>query len=216
MRPLKRVFVKIKSVGGRPFGRVAAEWGRMSGRERRLFSILGGAVVGCAFLVASYLVWDSLEAKRQENEDMRVALADIAKYSEEYKEGKQRAAVQQSRIGSEPPQLSADLEAAAKEAGIQIPETSDRPESSAGKNYKEISLDVKLRKVDLKSLSTFLQKVETGKNLILITRLQIRRAFGGDGTGLDVDLTATTYEHLKEGGKKPPQKGAAPAGKAKG
>jgi hypothetical protein len=100
----------------------------------------------------------------------------------------------QLRIGTEPPQLAADLEAAAKEAGIQIPETADRPDAAAGKRYIEHSLDVKLRKVDLKSLATFLSKVETGRSLVLITRLQIRRSFGGDGTSVDVDLTATTYE----------------------
>jgi hypothetical protein len=44
--------------------------------------------------------------------------------------------------------------------------------------------------------------------------LQIRRSFGGDGTNIDVDLTATTYERLKDGAKKPPLK--AGAGKGKG
>ena len=120
------------------------------------------------------------------------------------------------RIGSEPPQLAADLEAAAKGAGIQIPETADRPDTAAGKRYVEHSLDVKLRKVDLKSLAVFLGKVETGRALVLITRLGIRRSFGGDGTSVDVDLTATTFERLKDGSKKPPAKGASAAGKGKG
>ena len=107
-------------------------------------------------------------------------------------------------------------EAAAKEAGIQIPETADRPDATAGKRYVEHSLDVKLRKVDLKSLANFLSKVETGRNLVLITRLQIRRSFGGDGTSVDVDLTATAYERLKDGSKKPALKGGPSAGKGKG
>src|ERR1039457_6679889 len=138
-----------------------------------------------------------------------------ANHGEEFRDAKPRAAAQALRIGPEPPQLAADLEAAAKEAGIQIPETADRPDSAAGKRYIEHSLDVKLRKVDLKSLATFLSKVETGRSLVLITRLQIRRSFGGDGTSVDVDLTATTYERIKDGSKKPPLKGAA-AGKGKG
>jgi len=58
--------------------------------------------------------------------------------------------------------------------------------------------------------------VETGRALVLITRLGIRRSFGGDGTSVDVDLTATTFERLKDGSKKPPAKGAAAAGKGKG
>jgi hypothetical protein len=101
------------------------------------------------------------------------------------------------------PQLAADLEAAAKEAGIQIPETADRPDAPAGKRYVEHSLDVKLRKVDLVSLATFLSKVETGKNLVLITRLQIRRSFGGDGNSVDVDLTATAWETSRKAPRSP-------------
>jgi len=209
------ILAKIKSTLGRPAAHLSAEWNRMSTRERRLVSLLGGSFIACAVLVVGYLTFDSLQSKAQENRDMREALDLIAKHSEEYRDAKARVIAQQKRIGNEPPQLAADLEAAAKEAGIQIPETSDRPDSSAGKFYVEHSLDVKLRKVDLKSLATFLSKVETGKSLILITRLEVRRSFGGDGTDVDVELTATTYERLKEG-KKPLLKGGPGAGKAKG
>jgi hypothetical protein len=212
---MKRLFTKIRGWLGRPAAYAAAEWGRMSARERRLISILAGSFVLCGVALVAYLMVDSLQTMAQENQDMRAAISDIAKHSDEYRDAKAKVEAQRSRIGEEPAQLAADLEAAAKEAGIQIPETSDRPEAPAGKRYVERSLDVKLRKVDLKSLATFLSKVETGKSLILVTRLQIRRSFGGDGTDVDVDLTATTYERLKDGSKKPAAKGAA-AGKGKG
>jgi type II secretory pathway component PulM len=215
MRLFTRTFAKLRTLLGRPAAYFAAEWNRMSARERRLISILGSAFVGCAFLLVGYLVFDSMQNMSEENQDMRDALEAIGKHSDEFRDAKARAAAQALRIGTEPPQLAADLEAAAKEAGIQIPETADRPDAPAGKRYIEHSLDVKLRKVDLKSLATFLGKVETGRSLVLITRLQIRRSFGGNGTVVDVDLTATTYERLKDG-KKPPLKGGPAAGKGKG
>ncbi len=215
MRFLMRIFAKLRTLLGRPAAYAAAEWNRMSVRERRLISILGGAFAGCAVLLVGYLVFDSMQTMSEDNQDMRDALDAIAKHSDEFRDAKAKVKAQELRIGTEPPQLAADLEAAAKEAGIQIPETADRPDSAAGKRYIEHSLDVKLRKVDLKSLATFLSKVETGRSLVLITRLQIRRSFGGDGTSVDVDLTATTYERIKDGSKKPPLKGAA-AGKGKG
>jgi type II secretory pathway component PulM len=215
MRLFTRTFAKLRTLLGRPAAYFAAEWNRMSARERRLISILGSAFVGCAFLLVGYLVFDSMRNMSEENQDMRDALDAISKHSDEFRDAKARAAAQALRIGTEPPQLAADLEAAAKEAGIQIPETADRPDAPAGKRYIEHSLDVKLRKVDLKSLATFLGKVETGRSLVLITRLQIRRSFGGNGTVVDVDLTATTYERLKDG-KKPPLKGGPAAGKGKG
>ena len=216
MRFLKRILAKIKATIVRPVAYAAAEWNRMSARERRLISLLGSAFAVCAFLLVGYLVFDSMQSMSEENQDMRDALDAIARHSDEFRDAKARAAAQALRIGTEPPQLAADLEAAAKEAGIQIPETADRPDAPAGKRYVEHSLDVKLRKVDLKSLANFLSKVETGRSLVLITRLQIRRSFGGDGTSVDVDLTATTYERLKDGSKKPPLKGGPSAGKVKG
>jgi len=215
MRLFARIFAKLRTLLGRPAAYAAAEWNRMSARERRLISILGSAFVGCVFLLVGYLVFDSVQSMSEENQDMRDALDAIAKHSDEFRDAKAKAKAQELRIGTEPPQLAADLEAAAKEAGIQIPETADRPDAAAGKRYVEHSLDVKLRKVDLKSLATFLSKVETGRNLVLITRLQIRRSFGGDGTSVDVDLTATAYERLKDGSKKP-LKGGPAAGKGKG
>lgn len=214
MRFLKRAFTAVRAFVGRPFTYLAAEWGRISARERRLLSALAAAFAGCAMLLAGYLAFDAWQTMREENEAMREAIDLIAKHSDEYRDAKAKVKAQALRIGTEPPQLAADLEAAAKEAGIQIPETADRPDTAAGKHYVERSLDVKLRKVDLKSLTTFLSKVETGRALVLITRLGIRRSFGGDGTTVDVDLTATAFERLKDG-KKPPAKGAA-AGKGKG
>jgi hypothetical protein len=215
MRLFARIFAKLRTLLGRPAAYAAAEWNRMSARERRLISILGSAFVGCAFVLVGYLVFDSMQTMSEDNQDMRDALDAIAKHSDEFRDAKAKVKAQELRIGTEPPQLAADLEAAAKEAGIQIPETADRPDTPAGKRYIEHSLDLKLRKVDLKSLATFLGKVETGRNLVLITRLQIRRSFGGDGTSVDVDLTATTYERLKDG-KKPPLRGGSAAGKGKG
>jgi len=194
---LKRLIGKIAIRLRRPVAYATAQWNQMAARERKLISILGGAVAILALLLAAYLMVDSLQEISTSNEDTREALAAIARHRDDYLDAKLRMVIQEARIGVEPPQLAADLEAAGKEAGIQIPETVDRPPSPAGKRYLEHSLDVKLRKVGLKELATFLNKVETNPRLIAITRLQIRRSFG-EGDKLDVELTATAYERLKE------------------
>jgi len=204
---LKRLMGKIARGLRRPLTYATAEWNRMAARERKLISILAGAVVMLAVLLAGYLIIDSLQEISASNDDTREALSAIAKRSDVYRDAKARMKALEARIGVEPPQLAADLEAAGKVAGIQIPETADRPPSPAGKRYLEHSLDVKLRKVGLKELATFLNKVETNPRLIVVTRLQIRRSFG-EGDKLDVEMTATAYERLKEERrKKPPGKG---------
>jgi Tfp pilus assembly protein PilO len=207
----KRLIGKLRDLLRRPLAYASAEWNRMAVRERKLISILAGAVGLLALLLTGYLIVDSLQEISNSNEDAREALAAIASHRDDYLDAKARMVSQEARIGVEPPQLAADLEAAGKEAGIQIPETVDRPPAPAGKRYMEHSLDVKLRKVGLKELATFLSKVETNPRLIVVTRLQIRRSFG-EGDKMDVELTATAYERLKDDKKKK----AAPAAKGKG
>ena len=204
---LKRLKGMIANGLRRPAAYATAQWNRMAPRERKLISILASAVLTLALLLAGYLIVDSLQEISTSNQDTREALAAIARHRDDYLDAKARMVSQETRIGVEPPQLAADLEATGKEAGVEIPETVDRPPTPAGKRYLEHSLDVKLRKVGLKELATFLSKVETNPRLIAITRLQIRRSFG-EGDKLDVEATATAYERLKEERrKKSPGKG---------
>jgi type II secretory pathway component PulM len=186
----------------RPAGYFAAEWNRMAPRERRLVSVLAGAVLAVLVVVVTLLTAQTLAEIKQTNEGAREALAAIAKHRDEFQEAKNRMLVQEVRIGTEQPQLAADLEAAAHETGIQIPETASRPPVPAGRRYLEHSVDVTLRQVDLLSLSKFLSKLETGRRLIVITRMNIKRSFA-EGEKLNVSLTATTYEKVADTRRKP-------------
>src|SRR6185436_2829200 len=140
------------------------------------------------------------------NEDVRVALADIAKHRDEYLEARERMRAQEVRIGPEGPQFAADLEEAAREVSIQIPETNEQPAVAVGKRYMEHKVDVKLRQVDLQSLSKFLAKLENGRRLIVVSQLHVRKHFS-EGDKLDVELTALAYEKVKEQPKKRPARG---------
>jgi hypothetical protein len=194
----------LKGWGRRPLAYLSSEWNRMAPRERRLVAGLIAGVGAFAVLVTGFLIIESLRDIAESNEDARDALGAIAKHRDEYLEAKERMVDQERRIGMDPPQLAADMETAAKEVGISIPETTDQPVVPAGKRYLEHKVDVKLRQVDLQSLSNFLAKLESGGRgrLIVITRLDIRRAFS-EGDKLDVNLTATAYERVKEQRKKP-------------
>jgi hypothetical protein len=187
----------------RPAAYLGSEWNRMAPRERRLVGGLVAAVVVFAVLVTGFLTFESLSDIAQANEDTREALAAIAQHRDEYLEAKERMQSQESRIGNETPQLAADLEAAAHEVGIVIPETTDEPVQAAGRRYSEYKVDVKLRQVDLQALTNFLNKVETGRRLIVVTSLNIRRSFS-DQAKMDVDLTATAWERVKDTAKKRP------------
>ena len=190
----------------RPAGYLSREWNRMAPRERRLVAILVGAVGIFAIVVVSLLTVRSLADIAEANEASREALQAISRHRVEFLDAKQRMQAQETRIGSEPPQLAADLEAAAREVGIQIPETRPLPAVPAGKRYLEHSVDVTLRQVELLALSKFLNRIETGRHVIVVSRLSIKRAYTEGMQKLNVSLTATTWERVEEHrqGKKAP------------
>jgi hypothetical protein len=130
-------------------------------------------------------------------------------------EAKSRSTVQEQRIGTEPPQLTTDLEAAAREAGVQIAESNERPVSPAGRRYSQHDVDLKIRDIDLQSLTQFMRRVETGQRLIFFSRLSLKRRYS-EAEKLDVEATATAFEKLREDKDKDKTKSAKkPEGKDK-
>jgi hypothetical protein len=195
----------IKQGLARPVSYLRGEWERLAPRERRWVTALVLAVLGMAVLLVVYLVFSNIGDLQEGNAQIRGALGDIAKHRDEYMEAKSRSATQEARIGSEPPQLMADLEAAAREENIQIAESSERPNTPAGRRYLQHDVDLKIREVDLQSLAKFLRRVETGQRLIMFTRLSLKRRYS-EAEKLDVEATATAFELVHEDknkGKKP-------------
>ncbi len=188
---------KVQGWISRPAVYLTGEWNRMAPRERRMVGGLAGAFVVAVVVVSWLFLYASLQEIADSNNDARDALAAIAKHKDEYLEAKSKMVAQEVRVGTEVPQLAGDLEEAAREAGIQIPESNPSPPVPAGKRYLEHRVDLKLRQVDLQSLSKFLAKVETGRRLIVVTRMGIRRRYS-EGEKLDVELTATTFERVRE------------------
>jgi general secretion pathway protein M len=199
MNAIKKLFGKAKAQLARPFAALATEWERLAPRERRLITTLAGVLTLLVLLTSGFLFVGSLRDLKVSNDEMREALLAMNDNRDEYLDARSRQAAQDARIGSGAPQLAADLEVAAREVGIQIPETNERPATPVGKRYLEHNVDIKLRQVDLQALSKFLAKLETGGRLIVVTRMGVKRGFA-DGSKLNVELTATAYERVKDDG----------------
>jgi type II secretory pathway component PulM len=206
-----------RQVLGRPLGYLSAEWERMPAREKRSVTILGIAIVLVAASLAIYLVFSSISDLEQSNADVREALAAITKNRDGFLEAKARAAAQEARLGSDPPQLVADIEAAAREESMQIAESNERPPTAASKRWIEHDVDLKVREVDLKTLTSFLKRVETGKRPIFFTHLSLKRRFS-EQDKLDAELTAVAFERVKDKAapKRKGDDGSANAGGASG
>ena len=199
----------------RPITYISAEWDRLAPRERRSVAALAIAVVVVGVLLSVYFVFSSIGDLQDGNAAIRKALTEIAKHRDEYMEARSRSTVQEQRIGTEPPQLTTDLEAAAREAGVQIAESNERPVAPAGKRYSQHDVDLKIRDIDLQSLTQFMRRVETGQRLIFFSRLSLKRRYS-EAEKLDVEATATAFEKLREDKDKDKDKAKSGAKKPEG
>jgi hypothetical protein len=182
----------------RPYSFVTGEWERWAPRKRRLASAAVGLVVAFVFVMVVWTTFSNIGELEEGNATIREALAAIAQHRDEYLEAKARNAVQEARIGNDPPQLTADLEAAARAENVKIDEQTERPAVPAGRRYIEHDVDLRIREVDLQSLTKFLKHVETGPRLIFFTRMSLKHRYSSDSDKLDAELTATAFEKVKE------------------
>jgi hypothetical protein len=184
----------------------------MAPRTRRLFALLLTTVVSLLLILGTTASFSSISSLEEQNGHIRDALAEIGKHHDEYLEAKTRNSVQEARIGNDPPQLTADLEAAARGENVQIAESSERPAAPAGKRYLQHDLDIKLREVDLQSLSKFMRRVETGPRFIFFTRISLKHRYS-EQDKLDAELTATAFEKVKDDKAKKKSEAAKATGK---
>lgn len=197
-----------------PVEYLRSEWERMGPRTRRLAIVLATAIVAVVVLVGSVLTFSSISDMEEQNGLIREALGEISKHHDEYLDAKTRNAVAEARIGNEPPQLTADLEAAARGENLQIAESNERPAAPAGtsRRYLQHDLDIKLREVDLQSLTKFMRRVETGPRFVFFTRVLLKHRYS-ETDKLDAELTATAFEKVKDDKKKKAEASKTPGKK---
>jgi general secretion pathway protein M len=198
MSALENVRGAVGRMFRRPVGYFNQEWDRLAPRERRWVTGLAVVVVVVAIALAFGNAISDIGDLESGNTAIRDALGEIAKHRDDYLEAKARNAVQEARIGNDPPQLTGDLEAAARAENVQIAESSERPTVPAGRRYLQHDVDLKVREVDLLSLTKFLRRVETGPRLVYFSRLSLKHRYSTESDKLDVELTATAYEKVRE------------------
>ena len=173
-----------------------AQWERLSLRERRLLTLLGGCFIALVVFSVGYIIADGLRSIDVRNRDMRQALKDMASHREEFIRARldtDRWKVKIPEEGKGQP-LQGFLESAAKELDITIPEMNERPAQARGKQFVEKSVDIKLRGLNLQQLAEFMKKVETPPlQVVVVSRLFVRTRFNQHDQ-LDVEMTVSTFE----------------------
>ncbi|MDB4970129.1 MAG: hypothetical protein JWN44_5818 [Myxococcales bacterium] len=176
------------------------KWERLSQRERTMVGAMGVTFVIMVTLIVGFLITDGLSSMDERNAQMRQALRDLDTQRDNYLRMKAKAAQLETRLGSQPVQMQAYLETAAKEGGVEIVESKEQPSAPAGKKFVERTVELRLRAVTLDQLSKFMRAIETGKSLVVVTAVNVRTR-DDKHEQLDVEMSVTTYERERESAK---------------
>lgn len=174
-------------------------------RERTL--LLGFAVVlaaGIALLGPILLLQRASEA-RDENQAIRDFLERLDENRGKLEQRRAERDALLARYAQKLPVLATIVEDAAKQNGVELAESQNRPEVPIGKRYVERSVSVRIRKVGLLGLARTMEKVAKSPHPVTISRLNIKPR-GGEPDSYDVELVVSGYERKNEA---PPKAAAA-------
>jgi type II secretory pathway component PulM len=180
------------------------KWERLSQRERTMVGALGITFVVLVTIIVGFLITDGLSTLDERNGDMRQALRDLDTQRDSYLKLRAKSQQVEVRLGQTPVALGGYLETAAKEAGIDTPDITERAPTAAGKSFTEHSVDLHLRAVTLEQLVKFMRAIETGRNLVVVKELHITTR-DDKHMQLDVEMSVSTYQRdliNKSAGKK--------------
>ncbi|MGC4063550.1 MAG: hypothetical protein QM784_02655 [Polyangiaceae bacterium] len=189
---------------------LAKTFERLDTREQRLlrvFSICIGVGVFSFVLFGRELL---LGSSRDQDEAFRNAIAEITSSQSALAKAEQRRQTVAQRYARPAPPLAAFVDGLAKESGIEIPETQDRPVVPHGKRYEERSLRLQLRKASLGNLARFLEKIEQAGHPVVLSKLNIRKRIS-EPDSYDVELIVSAYDR-KEPAKSDSEKSESSAG----
>lgn len=179
-----------------PLAKMRDRLDKLDPRERRLLSLLGVVLGVMVLLGAPLLLTSSLASKRDENAELREAIAAIKEGRETVRARTIKREAMVARYANKAPALAGLLEKAAREQQIEIPESQDRPEVPHGKKYVERGVVVRLRKVTMLSLARMLEMLEQQKMPISIGRLNIRKR-GGEHDSYDVEIGVSAFDRTE-------------------
>jgi general secretion pathway protein M len=130
---------------------------------------------------------------------LRKAINDLSESQQAILKGDALRQAILARYARVAPPLGALLDTQARQNGIEIPESQDRPLVPHGKRFDERSSRIQLRKVGLASLAGFMESVERAQYPIVFSRLDIRKRLS-ESDSYDVELIASAYDR-KEAAK---------------
>jgi general secretion pathway protein M len=177
---------------------------KLEPRERTLLMGLGGTLVLGVVLFLPLYFWRSVSQARDDNQEIRDYLEKVAESREKIAARKAAQDVLAARYAKKMPALASFVEDAAKANGIEISESSAKPDVPHGKKYVEHVLSVRLKQVGLMGLAKTLEKIEKSGFPVALTRLKITPR-AGEPDSYDIEMNVSAFERKGEPKKDKPE-----------
>ena len=170
----------------------------LSQRERYAVYLAGGFIVFFLLLqLAFFPFMDKQKRLERTFENKKRMLQEMRVLQTEYESLNQQSDVSKINFAGRDKNftLFSFLDRLSGQAGIKDHITYMKPSTTSGKDdaYKLSQVELKLKAVNLKQLTSYLYMIETSKNMIFVKRLSLTQSSNPEGF-IDVIMQVETYE----------------------
>lgn len=165
-------------------------------RERRLLSVFVGLFVVICVLLIPLGISAMVADRRSQNQELRAAIDRLFAERDDVQARSGENERILARYEKDAPALASLIDGFAKALEIEIPEFKERPAVPIGKKYEERSTEISLKKVGMRNLVLFMEKIAKLSYPVSITKLNIRkRAVEPDSW--DASMTISSYHRVQ-------------------
>lgn len=164
-------------------------------RERRLLLVFVGLFAVIAVLLIPIGVSAMLSDQRTRNEDLRATIERLFAERDQILEQQGKNQRVLGRYKTPAPALAGFLDNHAKQLEVEIPEFKDKPPLPHGKEYEERQTEISIKRVSMRKLVLFMEKIAQASFPVSITRFSLRKR-GTEPDSWDVSMTVSAYHRL--------------------
>lgn len=175
---------------------ISESFQRMSRRERILVLGLAASLVVLLLALFSFLILDGLDTREARNERLRQVIRKLEKNRNRLMASKREDARLDIKLDRKPPALQGHIESIAKRLEVEIKDYKPAKPKELGKRKRvlEKAVTISIYDIGLGKLMKFINALESGGYLIMITQLQVVPRSTDHGR-LDVKkLRVSSYE----------------------
>lgn len=171
-------------------------WNGLSQRERRLLGMMAAAFAIFVLAIGFTSLRKSMASHEASLERKRLSMEQVTALANTYRDAEAARSRIESRIKGTPVRLFSYLEDIAKKRDITLGDMQDRGSDSVGDGISRSTVEVSFAKVDLRSLTAFLNEIEKSQQLVKVEKLRVRGRTD-DPNLLDAQVTVSTYSLAK-------------------